>query len=467
MSEKDENNYNIMGYKVSRKLVPWLVGFIIILTLFSYLIISPKQEKAEDKRAEAITNAEKNSIAGSDEEARRFLKSEEDKANIDSAAKRKKEEDALASAAAAMSNGGNSITSKDAVDGGKLQAMEKARNEALANSSGSDSSASSGSGIFDESGSGIDASTFVPGSGIQKEAQRQKDAQQEVGATSPELQAMIDNNKRVQAETENRRKQNQIQIDSLNSRPQQQQQGKPIDANSSDDDWKSARAVKALDSSRVIYPTRVPTKYVLLEGTIIPIVLEGDINSDLPGRITVRVINDIYDSIYGTNLLVPKGTIAVGEYRSDVKDGQDRLMITFNRLMLKDGRSVRIPAMDGADAMGRSGISGDVNNHFWRQFAPAFLIAGVAHLFTPKVAITNNNNGVGGGTMMDATGRILTDTATKILNRYNNNGKPTITIDRGEIMNIVVTSDIAIPPDTDFAWDVNGEIPKSLRKASF
>jgi len=461
----DENNYVAMGHKISRRLVPWLVGFLIILTGTAYVLMSDDKEvdSNKDKREQAITNTEKVATPGTADDAKAFLKTQGDKVK-EEADRKKKENEELDMAAGIMATT-TSIpgTTSEKVDPAKIDAMKAARDDSLANVSGGDggglslgsSTGGGGGGVFDESGVSGGMAGFIPGSGMANVQQSQENKQ---------LQDVRAEREKNKAELEARRN---SRVETLDT-PTQAKKG---NLSGTDTEWKQAQEAKALESSTIIYPSRVPTRFVLLEGTIIPIVLEGDINSDLPGNIRVRVVNDIYDSIYGTALLIPKGSAAIGTYRSNVSDGQDRLMIAFNRIILKDGRSVKIPAMDGADVMGRAGINGDVNNHFWRSFSPAFLIAGVAHFLKPQVAVTNNitpGTGAGSGqTFTDATGQILIDTTTKILNRYGTNIRPTITIDRGTPMNIVVTSDIAIPPDSNFAWDVNGDIPKELRKKGF
>src|SRR2546426_1241958 len=51
-------------------------------------------------------------------------------------------------------------------------------------------------------------------------------------------------------------------------------------------------------------------------GTIIPAVMLGAINSDLPGQILGQVQENVYDSDTGEHLLIPQGTRLVGALRS-------------------------------------------------------------------------------------------------------------------------------------------------------
>ena len=113
--------------------------------------------------------------------------------------------------------------------------------------------------------------------------------------------------------------------------------------------------------------------YTVTEGTVIPGVLETAINSDLPGM--VRAINsaDVY-SHDGSQLLIPKGSRLVGRYQSDIRRGQSRVFIIWNRILRADGMSILINS-PGTDPLGRAGLEGDVDTHFFRIFGAAILLS--------------------------------------------------------------------------------------------
>ena len=113
--------------------------------------------------------------------------------------------------------------------------------------------------------------------------------------------------------------------------------------------------------------------YTITEGTVIPGVLETAIHSDLPGM--VRAINsaDVY-SHDGSQLLIPKGSRLVGRYQSDVRRGQSRVFIIWNRILRADGMSILINS-PGTDPLGRAGLEGDVDTHFFQIFGAAILLS--------------------------------------------------------------------------------------------
>lgn len=184
-------------------------------------------------------------------------------------------------------------------------------------------------------------------------------------------------------------------------------------------------------------------KHVIQEGTVIPATLVTRVNSDLPGRLTAVVAQDVYDSITSRSVLIPKGSRLIGEYNNEIRPGQKRVLFMFRRIILPNGQSVDLVGMPGVDGVGQSGAEGDVNNHFFRMFGSAFLIAVMGNRFTDSQVITTPGAPVQQTT--DIAGEVLTDTARVILER-NRNIPPTITLDQGTRMNVMVSRDIAMEP---------------------
>lgn len=109
------------------------------------------------------------------------------------------------------------------------------------------------------------------------------------------------------------------------------------------------------------------------EGTLIPGILETAIVSDLPGQIRAIVSQDVY-SFDGRRVLVPTGTRLIGEYQSEIVRGQKRIFVIWTRMLRDDGVSVRLNSI-GADSLGRSGLTGHVDNKFRERFGAAILLS--------------------------------------------------------------------------------------------
>ena len=205
------------------------------------------------------------------------------------------------------------------------------------------------------------------------------------------------------------------------------------------EDWVREYAKDTGGQHKVLTGYQAPTRLVLRQGKVIPAVLGRQINSDLPGRITAYVSSNVYDA--DGRLLIPKGAALIGKYDSGVHVGQSRLMFAFERLVLPNGYSFDLPAAPGADLAGAAGMSGDVDNHFFKMFGTSLLIALLAdHTKQPESVTTMG----GGGPVMTAAGQVLSDVSKTILER-NRVIPPTITVDQGTRINVEVVSDMVFP----------------------
>jgi type IV secretion system protein VirB10 len=109
------------------------------------------------------------------------------------------------------------------------------------------------------------------------------------------------------------------------------------------------------------------------QGAVIPAVLETAINSDLPGYTRAVVSRDVY-SFDGRNVLIPRGSRLIGQYRSATALGQSRAFVIWSRVVRPDGVSVQIGS-PGTDELGRGGLTGEVQRHFLRRFGGSILLS--------------------------------------------------------------------------------------------
>ena len=109
----------------------------------------------------------------------------------------------------------------------------------------------------------------------------------------------------------------------------------------------------------------------VLQGTLVPAVLETALDTTRPGLARALVSRDVR-SFDGTRVLIPRGSRLTGEYRSDVAQGQNRALIVWTRLVRPDGAAIAL-ASPVADTLGRAGVKAQVNSHFLTRFAGAIL----------------------------------------------------------------------------------------------
>jgi type IV secretion system protein TrbI len=115
--------------------------------------------------------------------------------------------------------------------------------------------------------------------------------------------------------------------------------------------------------------------YEVKAGTVIPAVMVGGINSDVPGMIVGQVADNVYDTATGRYLLIPQGAKLIGAYDNSVSQGQTRVVVIWNRITYPDASSMDLGSMPGADEGGYAGFHDQVNTHLWAKLGNAVLIS--------------------------------------------------------------------------------------------
>jgi type IV secretion system protein TrbI len=177
----------------------------------------------------------------------------------------------------------------------------------------------------------------------------------------------------------------------------------------------------------------------------IPVLSMEGLDSDRPGTAALLVEKDVYDSIRGDCLMIPKGTTITAPYSSDIKPGQESILVAATEMRLPNGKHVPLFGGQGADADGAAGFSGDINNHFLKIFGTSFLTAILLRKFDG--GDTSTTTGPLGVTQVGSTsGQVAAQTAQSVLDRYKNI-PPTITSGPGEHhFMIKVNRDIYMEP---------------------
>ncbi len=119
--------------------------------------------------------------------------------------------------------------------------------------------------------------------------------------------------------------------------------------------------------------TLLPTQRLLLpQGSFIDCTLETAIDSTLPGMTTCITAADTFGAD-GKVVLLERGTKLVGETRGEVRQGQARVFVLWTQARTPSGVVVPL-ASPGTDELGRAGLPGEVDRHFWQRFGAAMMI---------------------------------------------------------------------------------------------
>lgn len=205
----------------------------------------------------------------------------------------------------------------------------------------------------------------------------------------------------------------------------------PVPAAGADD------ADHALDRLRRVSPIasaragRLPDRHLLLTaGASVPCTLQTAMDSSTPGFVSCVVSRDVY-SESGAVVLLERGTRVLGEYQGGVEPGRGRLFVLWTRAVTPAGVAVAL-ASPAADALGRAGFDGAVDNRFWDRFGGALLLSIVDDAASAAT---------GGGPSFPSAARAPSDAASVAL-QGSVGIRPTLRKAQGSEVSIFVAQDL-------------------------
>lgn len=176
---------------------------------------------------------------------------------------------------------------------------------------------------------------------------------------------------------------------------------------------------------------------LLSKGTFIDCLLETAINTTVPGFTRCTIPRDIY-SANGKVILIEKGSKITGEYRGAVQHGLARIFVLWTDIETPHGVSVALNS-PGADNLGRAGLDGYVDYHWWARFGNALMFSLISDGFDFATAkATDANGGVNYyQNSQDGMQEIIREAM-----RQSGNIPPTLTKNQGERIGIIVSRDV-------------------------
>jgi type IV secretion system protein VirB10 len=187
--------------------------------------------------------------------------------------------------------------------------------------------------------------------------------------------------------------------------------------------------------------------YELKAGAVIPAVMVGGVNSDLPGQILGQVTENVYDTATGRFILIPQGSKLVGTYDNAVTTGQNRVLVAWTRIIYPDASSIDLGKMPGTDANGFAGFKDQVDTHFWPALGNAILMSIFsAGIQMSQGASNSSDDGLTAGQSIAAgLGQQLAQFGQES-GRRNSRVQPTLEIRPGYKFAVIVTKDVVIRP---------------------
>jgi len=207
----------------------------------------------------------------------------------------------------------------------------------------------------------------------------------------------------------------------------------------------AALGVRQESPVETVLPRVIPERTVH-RGVMLRAVLNSMIDTRNDGPITATITRDVYDSRSVSRVLIPRGSRLMGAYTTSVAPGVDRIAVSFDYLILPDGRAVELPSMPSAATDGTIGVEGRYRSNLLRAIGPAFLVAAVGQW----VDRTQQPDGL----RIDPTQplsqapsimqQVVPQISEAIQERYSA-AKPYFLASPGQEIRIVVTQEIEIP----------------------
>jgi type IV secretion system protein VirB10 len=179
----------------------------------------------------------------------------------------------------------------------------------------------------------------------------------------------------------------------------------------------------------------LPTQRLLLpKGAFLDCTLETAIDSTLPGMTTCVMATDTF-GVDGQVVLLERGTKLVGETRGQVQQGSARIFVLWNEARTPTGVIVPLQS-PGADELGRSGLPGTVDRHFWERFGAAMLVSVIDGAVQSAIQSSRGSS----GTVIvnpSATQDVMTEVLKSTINI-----PPTVRKHQGDRIQVMVARDL-------------------------
>lgn len=131
----------------------------------------------------------------------------------------------------------------------------------------------------------------------------------------------------------------------------------------------------------------------------IPAVLKIGIDTRFSNRAIAQVERDIYGG-EGRLIVIPRGSVVTGTVGSSGSTGEEKVQISWTRIMRPDGAVFAIEAY-GGDAMGRPGAPADIDNRYLERYGMSLLTTvmnvGLTVGLDGKQTVQNSSGGYSSG----------------------------------------------------------------------
>ena len=172
--------------------------------------------------------------------------------------------------------------------------------------------------------------------------------------------------------------------------------------------------------------------YLLTAGNTIPCTLQTAMDSTLPGFVSCIIPYDVRGKTGLT--LLDRNTLVRGETRGSMQQGQERLFVLWTRAETPAGVVINLDS-PAADPVGRTGLPGEIETHFWTRLKGALLLSIVQGGLSAGTSALGNSGftNINTGNLQGVSSETLRNTVDI---------RPTLKLDQGATLSIQLARDL-------------------------
>lgn len=183
--------------------------------------------------------------------------------------------------------------------------------------------------------------------------------------------------------------------------------------------------------------------YEVKAGAIIPAALLTGIDTARSGPVVATVTQNVFDTVSGRHLLVPQGTRLIGRHDGESQYGDRRAFLTWDRLILPNGKSLLLTKEPGVDAQGAVGVQGKVDRRLG-SLVVATLFAGAISTLG-EIARDDREDSGFWGDAGDAAAIEGAQVGSRLIDRELD-VRPSIRLRAGAPVRVMITRDLILEP---------------------
>jgi type IV secretion system protein VirB10 len=150
------------------------------------------------------------------------------------------------------------------------------------------------------------------------------------------------------------------------------------------------------------------------------------------------VTSDVY-STNGKMVLIDRGSRLVGQYKGGLTKGQARVFVVWERVETPEGVLVELDS-PGADSLGRAGLEGRIDRHFWQRFGGAMLVSIIGDV--GQYVANKGSSGNRGDTIQFGGTQTAGEQAATTVLEHQIDIPPTLNKNQGDNISVFVARDL-------------------------